>query len=483
MELEFKQGYPINDNGYPVDLPDLDQFICPPYIMPDLEQNGISIQYQQDDDLDRAHRWVIQYWILLNSHFAKFHNSPLGDEEMIISMAVDECEILFNRFMANVLAWENRSFPISDYQAKLWVESTKGIVWAAFRNNMLSSDTLNRRRGTSRLLKDLLFKLDKLYDSFSELSTDSPYASVEACILYNLWGDDYRQMYDSIIKNDILTSSDKAKVSIDENKREFYDEVENRIRVATEESSERAFDGKAKALCHDLERMFRDYMRSIRKTKITDGAVTDYICYHWKDVTIAILHRAYMFLSAEYAVAVSKGRLSCLAPCEDGEEMYAHDKRAKMVEMATMTVDTICREFVNKGKTRPWDLKLKAMDVHFDDLYLAMKDEYFTGITRSAFEYAIREADFHEILVEAERKGTRSGKIGVIYFFISELGDNLGDEWLYKAAESVTTQKGSVAVKKIRSHSKTDHQKEFEALLKKHITRYKPREKRERHTP
>lgn len=479
MKLEFKQ-YPIDENGYPVDLPDLGSFLYPPYMMPYLEQNGITVRYQEDDDLDTAHRWAIQYWILLNSHFAEFHNSPLGDENRIISMAVDECEILFRGFMATVLAWKNCSFRMSDLQAKLWVESTKRIVWAAFRNNRLSSDTMNKRRGTSRLLKDLFFTLDKLYDSFSESAPDSPYTSVEARILYNLWGDDYRQMYESTIKKDILTSSDKAKVNVEENKREFYDEVEERIRVATEESSELAFDAKAKALCRDLERLFVDYMRRIRITKITDGAVTDFICNHWKDVTIAILHRAYTILTAEYAVAVSKGRLSTLAPCEDGEEMYAHDKRAKIVEMASMTVDTICSEFVNKGKTHPWDAKLKALDVHFDDLYMAMKDEYFTGITRRAFEYAIREADFHEILIAAQRKGMRSGKIGAIYFFISELGDNLGNEWLYKAAESVTTLKGSDAVKKIRSHSKTDHQKAFKELLKKHITYYKPREQRQR---
>ena len=262
MELEFKHRYPINENGYPVDLPDLGQFICPPYIMPYLEQNGITVRYQHDDDLDLAHRWAIQYWILLNSHFAKFHNSPLGDEEMIISMAVDECEILFKSFMANVLAWENCSFPIADHQAKLWDESTKGIVWAAFRNNRLSSDTMNKHRGTSRLLKELLFKLDELYDSFSESAPDSPFLSVEARILYNLWGDDYRQMYENIIKNDLLTSSDKAKVNVEKNKLEFYDEVEERIRVTTEESSELAFDAKTKALCHDLERMFFDYMHS-----------------------------------------------------------------------------------------------------------------------------------------------------------------------------------------------------------------------------
>lgn len=480
MRLEIKQEYDAKDNGYPKALPDIKLFAGPPYLMPILKEYGITVKYQQDDNLDCPHRWAIEFWILLNSHFAYFHNNPLGDEEKIISNAIEECEILFRTYMANIFAMEDYSFSSADSQAIIWVESTKGIVWDAFMNNRLSSDSLGNKRGTARLFKELVFKLDELYDSFSETHCDSPYVSVDACILYNMWGDDYPKVCESIMNKEIMTLTDKAKVMVEDNKRAFYDEIERRVLDATKEKSEAVFKTKVSSLCRDLEDIFVDYMRHFRKAKIQDRSIIDYLCNHWRYDTIAIIHRAYKILSADYAVEVTRGRFSCLSQCIDGEEMYAHDKRAKIVEMATERVNTICDEFIENTEWKPWASKLSKLDIHYTDLYLAMKDRFFSGITQSEFEYAINEADFRKIIAGAKRMGTRSGPVGAIYFFVSELGDNLGKEWLKLAAESVTAEKAYKAILKIRGHSRTVSQTELGRLLRQHITYYKPRRIRNR---
>lgn len=480
VTVNFAQEYSIDENGYPKDLPSLDVFVCAPYIMPILEQMGIKVRYQEDDNLDQEHRWAIEFFLLLNSHFKEFHSHLIHDEEEIISLALDECEFLFKGFMSCVQEVEGCSFNLAEYQARMWVESTKSIVWSALRNNTLSSDVKKKKRGTTRLFKSIYCKLDELFDSFYESNIENPYIGLDNCIMFNIWGVGYQSQRDSIRAKEILSSVDQEKVDISKNKTAFYNEVERRIMEAVEEKQEQAFYNKVDSLCKDIEGMFIDYMRHYHKQKILDENVIKSICRHWKEESITIVQRAYAVLSAEYAVDIKRGRYNRIFPCDDGEELYAHDKRAMIAQKVNDTISAICDKYIKRGNSQPWNTKLNALEIHFDKLYLLMKDKYFSGISRDDFEYAIRNADFHEIITSAKSKGSRTGISGCIYFFISELGDNLGKEWLYKAAESCTQKKATEAVTNIRSHSDTESQKEFSRLLKQNITNYKPRVRRNR---
>lgn len=480
VKLQFKQEYSIDENGYPKDLPRLEVFVGPPYIMPYLEDNGITVHYQEDDSLDDAHKWAIKFYLLINSHFATFHSNDVGDESEIISLALEECEALFNVFMFNVKNIKHYSFSLADHQAKMWVEATKSIAWSAFKNNIFSSDSLKKRRSTARLFKSIELKLDELYDSFYELSLDGPYNGLDKCVMFNLWGKDYPSMRNEISAEEIRTSIDREIVDIKDNKTAFYKKIERILIEAAETRQERLFENKVMSLCRDIEKMFVDYMRHYRKQKILDQIIIERICEHWRIVAISIIHRAYAVLSAEYAVDILKGRKDKLTPCLDGEELYAHEKRAIIVEKVTETINDICKRYQEGYNIQSWTTKIDFLEINFDQLYLAMKDKYFSGISRNDFEYAIRNADFHEIITSAKSKGTRSGISGCVYFFVSELGDNLGNEWLYKAAESCTQKEATKAVAYIRSHSNTESQKEFSGILKQYITNYKPRKKSKR---
>ena len=479
-EYRFEHEYAVDEKGYPKVLPDISLFICPPFIMQYLAQKGIGVTYQQGDTLDCAHKWTVEYWIMLNSHFEAFHRKGFGDEEETIVLATKECELLFEAFIHNVKLILNDSFYDVVPQAQLWVTTIKHVVWEAFRGNRLSTDSMGNSRGTTRLLKSLLIKIDEVYDYFCENDSMSPLTTLDRPIMYNLWGDEYQMMIHDIYSKEILTTNDKEKVQIDQNKKAFYSEIEKQIQTVSEAGEEHLFYHEVDTLSNCLEELFAYYIRYYLKQKIKDNKVISFICQHWEWSTVSILHRAYTILSANNVVESAKGRFNFLTPCADGEEMNAPDKRAIIVAKATAIVRSICKDFMDNCDKHPWDSQLKALDIRYDDLYLSMKNRFLSGITLNDFKYAILKADFQELLSAANRRGTRSGAVGALYFFVSELGDNVGKEWLIQAAESVTRKQGAEAVALIRSHSSTSAQKEMRQLLQKHVVHYKVRKQKER---
>lgn len=457
MGICFNQHYSVDENGYPTDLPRIEDYIYPPYYMPCLEQMGITVRCN-DDSYDKAHKWAIEFYLLLNSHFAFFHNHTTDNEEEIISSAVDECIELFKAYIKAIyyyrerLSENNKVIPFSHLfsQVKLWIEDTKSVVWSAFRNNRVSSDPLNKKRGTARLLRELLCTLDELYSSFVEDPSESPYQIIDNYIFYNLWGDQYAHLKVEITQKDILTTDEKAIIDIQENKRACYSAIESRIKEATECEEEAIFHQKVESLCLLIEQMFIDYMRFYKKEKNLDSGLLRIICTHWQYETEAIIFRAYANLSAEYAVELTKGHHSCIKPCTDGEEMYAHEKCWFIADKAKSTVSHICSDFVSNVLPLPWLTRLNALDINYDSLYIAIKEKCLPWTSLSDFKYAITYADFDRIMVGAKERGSKSGAIGGIRFLISELGDKIGKDWLIKAAESITSKKGGKAIAEIR---------------------------------
>ena len=131
-------------------------------------------------------------------------------------------------------------------------------------------------------------------------------------------------------------------------------------------------------------------------------------------------------------------------------------------------------------KLGQWHGAIEKLGIDYSGLYTAMKDSYFSGITFEEFKHSIQYANFSSIMKSARDKGSRSGKSGCIYYMVSELGDNIGKDWLLSAAESVCNKTGQDAITIIRSHSGTEEMKKFEKVLLTYITNYKPRKKRER---
>lgn len=473
MELGYNYSFPVDERGYPKDLPNIEAFPVVPYYMPALEQYGVKVEYE-NTQFNTSQLWTVRFFLLLNTHFNTYHNHSERDKGSIISQAQEECEVLFAVFVQSLeRAGESPSRIV--LLARCWVETTKGIVWSAFRYHRLSTDTLKKRRSTAPLLKELITTLDSLYETEAEDDLITRFPSYEKTILFNLWADRLYWIIPEIKAEESFLTTNKKYVDYQENKKACYATVEDLVKDATSENKEAEFNKKVNSCIDFVEKMFVDYCRRFQQQPDASEEIIVQAINHWEIVFLSILQRVFTVLSADNAVWIAKEDLSCLVPNLDGEELYAYEKRSAIVESTLAAIKKLTREYLSKGLEKPWTARLLELGIDYAGLYQAMKDDVFSGISFDVFRSSFAEADFHTIMASANKKGERSGKRGCVYFLISELGHNLGDEWLLKAAESVCEFKGKKAITKIRSHSTTDSMKDMRRHLTKHITNYRLR--------
>lgn len=434
MRYGFMQEYPVGEKGYPTDLPIIEDFIVPPYYTPSLKSYGIEV-WEGESELDLPHRWAVQFFLLLNSHFALFHKYGQYDEDDVISLTEKVCSILFWSFNKTLQKLELRFSTICS-ETKLWVVSTQRVVWAAFMKNRLSSDTLNNKRGTARLLRALLFKLDELYESVAEKDSRSPYMVLDNYVFFNMWGVEYESFRENNSEKIPLTSNEKALVDVQANKYAFYTEIESRIKEATECREESEFYNKENSLCIALEQMFVDYMSHYQELNIHDSDVISFICNHWRHVALSVIQRAYSILSAEYAVEVSKGRFECLMQCKNGEELYAHEKRAIIVQKATETVKNICESYLKRldffekkrfSFVELVDDDIRKIHTHIFSNVKRIKPEH--RFSEDVFLTAIYTGDYSMIYVE--------GIQDKLKYTTRVLKDYASEGWLESVAKSI----------------------------------------------
>lgn len=469
----------IDKNGMPKILSDLGVFILPPYYMPALESFGIKVLHPEFKGLEQSQVWAIEFLLLIKNCFADYHSSPFGDEDEVISISTDALDILYKSFR---LALRTRAkiqpTQLVD-QVTHWVNMTSQIVRWAFTNDILVKDGFDKRRSSARLFSELNALLNKLVDSFLEVELREKFSKISNVVLYNLWGDNHKDLLGSAQDSLPLSTDEKAATSIQDNKRRFFDNLYLSIKESSLELTESAFFKQCETISSYIASLFKDYFIRLRKSRLQDIDAYHFACTYWEVVTEQIILRCFVSLIAEYLVEIKKGKIkTVLSPSVDGEEMYYHNRAAVITKRLLDTVKTICDEFderIGSDVVSPWNERLLKLNIDYDYLYLNLKEKLFTGVSLGSFKQSIQEADFKSI------KAAKTNSIGVtggLNYLISQLGYKLGKEWFEKASLSVCEGKTiESATKYVRGGHPSDMTEYVKTVLEKGIPSFKVVEK------
>lgn len=282
------------------------------------------------------------------------------------------------------------------------------------------------------------------------------YPTITSEILYNYWGDNYASILKTIDRTLPLTDIEKSMIYDKDNQRLFYTKCKNLFRGSDYS------DSIVSQNTLFFQELFKDYIRRIRKHKIGRKGLSLATNY-WKRVTFNIMGRV-----------LETGMIK-ENKCHFNYNMYksCHD-----------AVKDIVFGYIIQGMDSHHnniDMEEWRDRIDFDRLYNKMTEEpndsldiqnkYYcfsaSTVNQELFRESILKADVKVIFQSA----ASLKKTEYIYTFISELGYNIGDNWLTKAAESVTGLQDKLAIKRVRSHCR----EEIKELLSSHVRGYTER--------
>lgn len=421
---------------------------------------------------DGAKQWAGGFAIKIDDLFVKFH-SESNNEEEIIKKATKYLKAVFTSFV--------RSFADSschDQESFFFADDIVRIIWRAFFLHPMTSDTCGNKRGTTRLLNALVDSMFYFQINYVESFPDGFFAKVSTIPFYNLWGEEYADKVKGISSSLPLLTSEKEMIYIEDNRNLFINRLVDMVNVAVAKEESAPFFKDCSTIIALLEILFKDYVRRLRSNGIFDQSCTISSVSHWIDVTLSIIWQVYLRVSGEYVIPIILGDAKDPHLLRDIQDLSIQERRFYWFRSSLEVLERVRDDYIstidNRGITPEWGDRLRNIGIDYVKLHEAMKDEYFSGITLDTFRQSFEFADFSQLYDSACKKK----KKGAIQFMVSELGDNIGKDWLVQAAETVSAAKGAEAVREIRKGVINDPKREMRRLLRQWVANYRPRVKR-----
>ena len=450
--------------------------------------NGKHVEYLFSDNVKEG---TVDFILWLTGLFHEYHTGKFGERLQIQEYTVDSCTKLLLNYINQIE--KDGDVKVRDslfYHTRIWLEETKSVVWRIFIQNCLTINVLGKQQGTFSLFEAIILALDNTYfDCLNRCNLPEAKALL-GIIPFNVWEANYHFDVAQMDRSVPLTSEELAKVDVRKNIEYFYSIVSDHVLNATAAGKTRDYKDMVVDLDRLFQRLFSDYIKRLKVSKIVGTQTVHHAIAVWKDTATGILYRCFFVQSGFYAMEIKKGHIKVVnTKCLDGDDLDAHDKRSEMCETIITHIQRLCDDFDKTvSRTWPkynWSQALNELDIQYEKLLSRMNKELLSPIIPldvQQFILCFEEAEFSELLksVLARSGKRRDGHLGCVYYLISEVGEVLGKEWFEKAAESVCDKKGSEARKAMRTHTGTDAMEVFSQVLHDCIPKLPYRDKNNR---
>jgi hypothetical protein len=354
------------------------------------------------------------------------------------------------------------------------------IVWKSFVKNRLVTDKVKGKKGTAKFLDTLFEFVDNLY--YDSVESSSEYSGLMEVPLFNIWGDEFETRVKKIDHSFPLTVEDKEMIYYSDNRHRFFREICLKMREVAHDLDDHSIENKCEEIRSKLHIYFNDYFFRMRKV-VSDASKVELAIDHWEIVSLSLFYRCYILNQGSILVALSKGQGDdVMLPTVYGDGLYANEKHDLFYKSAFQTILSICsnmrEQIEKKGLVPKWSKSVEMLEIDYAGLLNDIRNLFnrVVFLSLDEFKLAICNADFKEFLHYSKDIGSRSGYIGSIGFLISELGANIGKDWLSSAADSFWHGTGKNPVAAIHAHAdRTEKQKQIAVFLKKRVKNYKPR--------
>lgn len=382
---------------------------------------------------------LFRYWF--DSLFEQIHN-----EREVVKQEV--APLLENHFMSYVESLKSQNIKTREdweQRIRLWHKTTTVLILDIFYKTstqasdpLLIRDILKRALwGISRCMEDLLYPKQKYDNSF--------------VALYNLWGEQYQRMRSELLNNQIgLSEQQRALLNNDENKEYFN----LKYCVDFETPICKVKQPKDYYLTIEIEAMkffeslFNDYIKRLRRSGIYDEVTTIHSIEEWKDVTLREIDRISL-IDIISTVLMETPQ----APVEDlrnaNVTQVASDKINNINSLKTKCsciingmIENYRRQIHDGCLNKIWSVSLSSLGIDYTGMYSSMIKEKIIApdFEFTAFEDAFRSADFSLLLESAnfmDSINLEKGRPGLIKHLVKVIGESVGNDWYYSAAESI----------------------------------------------
>ena len=367
------------------------------------------------------------------------------------------CETLsqqFSSFVSRLRGLPGLSIETICFNITNWCEQMKSLVNHIDCNYHDDMVITNRGWGVDFTIRSLFDSIDRdkgcFFDELAESNYGRAFSSV---VLYNFWGEEYSNKKKSIDFRLPLTTEDMEIINNRDNRNRFFYKCEQ-LFIYGETSHD------IHPLSLFFEGLFKDYISRIHK-EFPDNSVLSFAAFYWKTTTLIVLDR------------VSRHRPTME---EDG---WMENFNSEDYISCYKAITDICERYLireNSGSQYyEWSPTIELLNIQYADLYRLMTtgdDKFFipSSLSLVDFKCGIEEANIKALYDAVEdfcktNAKMNSGKLGCIKFLVSELGNQLGEKWFEKAAESICEKKGSEAKNYMRSHTDTLAIKAFSEVL------------------
>lgn len=346
----------------------------------------------------------------------------------------------------------------------LWEERTKVLIWSVFslcyrltsNGDYLDSRDIIKRSfwAISRRKKDILYPQRRF--------------GSDNVLLYNLWGEEYPRKKVDLQRNAVgLATEQKALLYSDENKEVFN------LFFSSNYEAKICVDGRHQAFYLSaeqdalvfLESLYNDYIKRLRRAGIYDGKTTIMAVNQWRDVTISEIDRI-AFIDEVSTVLLSPS-FELVNDFRDASVYRKdYDKICRLrtfADKCRASISGFVEDYItmiNEGcLIKSWADKLLSVGIDYRGMYSDMINEKIIDpcFEYAAFEDAFRSADFSHLIESARFMDSTKqdrGRPGLIQLLIKVVGEKVGDDWYYSAAESIypqhTGKDAKFAVEKLR---------------------------------
>ena len=426
---------------------------------------------------------VVDFVVWVSSLFFEYHSNRWGSREYMQGLARESCVRLFDRYVEKCTSPGEDDHRLVNLRALEWCSITNTVIWKVFLQFRRTKNPFNEEKGTWALLREMSDSLINSYTSYIY----HPYAILRKLIPYNFWGDDYNP--DLIDVSLPLSAVEQPQIDFMANIELFSRKIEEFLSEVGKGRRNEEVRSSLEKVEDLLISLLRDYTRRlVYQPETPDERVICGLVNNWQEMTSLIIHRCYTLSSGDFSIAWDSGYSEINVPTIDGDQDSTPEKTYRATIHLLNKVRRICDQYIVRikrdGIPQSWEKTLRELGIDYDKLYnwMEVEGDMFLSFRKKAFVRSFYFADFADLLnaVRKHSGSKRDGHVGFIKFMISELGDNLDKKWLTKAAESISSKKGSEAIAEIRAHSDGLFVKQNKAILSECCKNYKERIKRER---
>ena len=278
--------------------------------------------------------------------------------------------------------------------------------------------------------------------------------SLANLIPYNMWIGEYDELKAEYTGKFGLEFRQRAIVNVEDNKKRFFEVlVEQCMTFCRQMTSDNPMMSYDEIYRHCDEPMttlihsyFQDYIARLQANSDIASDI-DAAIINW---FVSLLTGIYETYAANQRKVLSKcGR----TPAVDVASMrfYLDICERNVLEIAheyfidTETIPLVSEIKIRESYVKPEDLKtIHHKTIDYKTLYNEWVDVAFINVTLEEFTYAIDQANFSSMMIQAKNAGAHAGYIGSIKFIMKCLRNHLDAKWYAIACKSINETVDSI---------------------------------------